>query len=72
MGTSPINTKWTKLTEIFTNKAQKDIWQLFVNDKDATSARWPNGNWNDGSVWDKTKSMAWPEKESFEQILMKS
>ena len=21
-----------------------------------TSARWPNGNWNDGSVWDKTRS----------------
>ena len=27
-----------------------------------TSARWPNGNWDDGSVWDKSKSMAWPEK----------
>jgi len=26
-----------------------------------SSARWPNGNWIDGSLWDTARSMAWPE-----------
>ncbi len=63
-GSEPITAKWTKHKgSIYKTKLDKDIWQLFVNDKSATSARWPNGNWYDGSVWDKTKSMAWPEKK---------
>lgn len=63
-GSEPITSKWKKHKgSIYKTKLDKDIWQLFVNDKSATSARWPNGNWYDGSVWDKTKSMAWPEKK---------
>ena len=62
-GSVPITTKWTKHEgNIYKTKIKQDIWQLFVNEKSMTSARWPNGNWYDGSVWDKTKSMAWPEK----------
>ena len=64
-GTELINTTWTKHKgNIYKATLKKDIWQLFVDNKSITSARWPNGNWYDGSVWDKTKSMAWPEKES--------
>ena len=63
-GTELIKTTWRKYDgNIYKAKIKKDIWQLFVNKKSMTSARWPNGNWYDGSVWDKTKSMAWPEKE---------
>lgn len=62
-GTKPIETKWTKHDgAVYKAKLKEDIWQLFVNEKSMTSARWPNGNWYDGSVWDKTRSMAWPEK----------
>ena len=63
-GTELIKTTWKKYDgNIYKAKIKKDIWQLFVDKKSMTSARWPNGNWYDGSVWDKTKSMAWPEKE---------
>ncbi len=63
-GTELIKTNWIKHDRnIYKAKIKKDIWQLFVDKKSMTSARWPNGNWYDGSVWDKTKSMAWPEKE---------
>ena len=60
-GTELIKTTWTKHKgDIYKAKIKKNIWQLFVDKKSMTSARWPNGNWYDGSVWDKTKSMAWP------------
>lgn len=62
-GTQLLEPKWEKHTgKIYKAKLKEDIWQLFVDKKSMTSARWPNGNWYDGSVWDKTKSMAWPEK----------
>lgn len=63
-GTELINTNWSKHENgIFKTKLKNDIWQLFVNDLSMSPARWPNGNWNDGSIWDKSKSMAWPEKD---------
>ena len=62
-GTVAINTKWKKYAgNIYQTTLSQPIWQLFVNDKSMTSARWPNGNWYDGSVWDKKNSMMWPEK----------
>ena len=62
-GTILLDLKWEKHSgSIYKASLKKDIWQLFVDQKSMTSARWPNGNWYDGSVWDKTKSMAWPEK----------
>jgi len=63
-GSETISTKWTKFNDnIWKTQILKPIWQLFVNGKSMYSARWPNGNWDDGSVWDKSKSMAWPEKK---------
>jgi hypothetical protein len=47
---------------IYQLKLQHPVWQLFVDGSSISSARWPNGNWNDGSIWDKKKSMSWPEK----------
>ena len=63
-GTVKLKGNWKKHQgSIYKAKIQQDIWQLFINGKDMTSARWPNGNWHDGSVWNKQESMAWPEKE---------
>jgi len=62
-GTVAIKNKWQHHNgNIFKTTLEQPIWQLFVNNKSMTSARWPNGNWYDGSVWDKDKSMMWPEK----------
>ena len=62
-GTVAIKQKWQKYSEnIYKTTLKQPIWQLFVGNKSMTSARWPNGNWYDGSVWDKTQSMMWPEK----------
>lgn len=63
-GSEPITSKWTRHNEnIFKTTPGKELWQLFVDGTSMSSARWPNGNWTDGSVWDKTTSMSWPEKE---------
>mgnify|MGYP001161664833 FL=1 len=62
-GTKTIDAKWNLYKDgIYKTKLKNDIWQLFANDLSMSPARWPNGNWNDGSLWDKTQSMAWPEK----------
>lgn len=62
-GSEKIKASWSKHKgNIYKTQLKKDVWQLFVDEKSMTSARWPNGNWHDGSVWDKSKSMAWPEK----------
>ncbi|MCK5175923.1 MAG: hypothetical protein KAR47_21190, partial [Planctomycetes bacterium] len=64
-GSTPISAKWTKHEgQIYRAKTEETVlWQLFVDGKSMCSARWPNGNWDDGSIWDKKKSMAWPEKD---------
>jgi len=62
-GSIPIKGDWVKQQEnIYALKINEALWQLFVDGKSISSARWPNGNWNDGSIWDKSSSMAWPEK----------
>ena len=61
-GTVPIQGKWFHYKDgVYHTQQTQPIWQLFVNGKSACSARWPNGNWDDGSIWDKQTSMAWPE-----------
>lgn len=62
-GSIPIDGDWKVYKgNIYQLKLDTPVWQLFVDDISISSARWPNGNWNDGSIWDKTKSMCWPEK----------
>jgi len=62
-GSVPISADWQRTQgNLFTTKTAVPVWQLFVNGRSMCSARWPNGNWDDGSVWDKTKSMIWPEQ----------
>ena len=63
-GSIPINTKWNRYKgQIYRTRLERPVWQLFVEGKSMSSARWPNGNWNDDSLWDSSQSMAWPEKE---------
>ncbi len=46
---------------IYKARLSTPISQLFVEGVSMSSARWPNGNWIDGSIWDKQKSMMWPQ-----------
>jgi hypothetical protein len=63
-GTKRLDLKWKKHEgNIYKAKLKTPVWQLFLDGKSMTSARWPNGNWYDGSVWNKSSSMAWPEKK---------
>lgn len=72
-GSVSISSVWEKYKgDIYQTKLDFPIWQLFVDGKSMSSARWPNGNWNDGSVWDKTKSMMWPNKGKFGNYFNKS
>jgi len=62
-GSVPIASRWTHYREgIYRTRLDRDVWQLFADGRSACSARWPNGNWDDGSIWDKARSMAWPEE----------
>ena len=62
-GSVPIRSTWVPYQgRIFMTKLEQPVWQLFVGKKSMSSARWPNGNWIDGSLWDTARSMAWPEK----------
>lgn len=62
-GSVEIDAQWTVYKgAIYMAKLKRPVWQLFINRKSLCSARWPNGNWLDGTIWDKTKSMSWPEK----------
>ncbi len=61
-GTKPIDSKWEKYEgDIYKTKINFPIWQLFVGEKSMCAARWPNGDWHDGSLWDNKKSMCWPQ-----------
>jgi len=61
-GSLPVDAVWRKHRDnIYVTRLTAPVWQLFVNNKSMTSARWPNGNWDDGSLWDKKKSMMWPQ-----------
>ncbi|MDP6040274.1 MAG: right-handed parallel beta-helix repeat-containing protein, partial [Candidatus Latescibacteria bacterium] len=52
-GSEEIVGAWEKYDgHIYKTTLVKDIWQLFVNDRAMTSARWPNANLHDGSAWD--------------------
>ncbi|MFI3320229.1 MAG: right-handed parallel beta-helix repeat-containing protein [Rikenellaceae bacterium] len=54
--------KWSKESDgVYSAPLKKAITQLFVDGKSMTSARFPNANWYDGSVWDKSISQIFPE-----------
>ena len=53
-GTVSINSDWQIYSgNIWKTSLEFDIWQLFVNRNEVVMARWPNANFEDGSIWDK-------------------
>ena len=53
-GTKPIGSTWEIHDgNIWKTQIDFDIWQLFMNRKEQVMARWPNANFDDGSIWDK-------------------
>ena len=56
-GTLPVTTKisdWSPMASrprIYSAKAQTDFWQMFVDGRMQTNARWPNALWSDWSVF---------------------
>ena len=58
-GARVIESKWNvHQGNIYKTKLDDEVWQLFVNEKAMISARWPNANWDDGSMFDQTVSWA--------------
>ncbi len=47
------STGWTLHSgNIYKTTLNTDIWQLYVDGELMIPARWPNGNFDDGSIWD--------------------
>ncbi|MGL1888963.1 MAG: DUF1565 domain-containing protein [Reichenbachiella sp.] len=64
-GTSPISTQWSlHENNIYKTTLSEDIWQLFVEDKMMTSARWPNANAWSMDMWDKENTWGHQEESS--------
>ena len=58
-GTTLIDAEWTPYSGgIWQANIDKDIWQLFIDSKEMVMARWPNANFEDGSIWDKNNYWA--------------
>lgn len=64
-GTVAINTPWVQHAgNIYKTQFNQDIWQLFIDDKVVMSARWPNAQFDDGSLWDMKKTWRHQAPES--------
>ena len=51
-GTMPIVSAWERHKgSIYKTRLDRDIWQLFLDDEILTTARFPDANWADGSIW---------------------
>ena len=51
-GSDLLPSKWTPWENgIWKQKINHEIWQLFINDKMAYVARWPNATFEDGKIW---------------------
>ena len=53
-GTVPLQSSWEVYSDnIWKVTLEFPIWQLFSNRQEMVMARWPNANFDDGSIWDK-------------------
>ena len=58
-GTKLISSAWSAHQgNIWKTQIDFDIWQLFLDRKEQVMARWPNANFDDGSIWDKENHWA--------------
>ncbi|MGF1726899.1 DUF1565 domain-containing protein [Photobacterium nomapromontoriensis] len=64
-GTVVIDTPWTvHRGNIYKTKVSSPIWQLFINNEMVMSARWPNAQLHDGSLWNMKKTWRHQAPES--------
>ena len=55
-----LNGEWVEYQNgIYQTNVSEDVWQLFVDLEEMIPARWPNANFTDGSVFNK--SISWAE-----------
>ncbi len=58
-GTILINSDWIEYSgNIWKTSIDFDIWQLFIDSDEMVMARWPNANFEDGTIWDKENNWA--------------
>ena len=58
-GTVLIDSHWSEYSgNIWKTTIDFDIWQLFVDSNEMVMARWPNANFEDGTIWDKENNWA--------------
>jgi len=58
-GTIPIRSQWVRHRgHIWKTRLERDIWQLFVDNKNMTLARWPNSRYWTEEFWDQSTSWA--------------
>ncbi|GAL03729.1 chitinase [Photobacterium aphoticum] len=64
-GTVAIDSPWVvHQGNIYKTQVRTPVWQLFVDGKMVMSARWPNAQFHDGSVWDMKKTWRHQAPES--------
>ena len=62
-GTEVLDVEWKKYKgDIYSAKLNFDVWQLFVDDKLADVARWPNASFDDGSIWNADLCMRYTDR----------
>ena len=53
-GTLKINSNWSEYSDnIWETTIEFDIWQLFVDYEEMIMARWPNADFENGTIWNK-------------------
>ena len=53
-GTLKINSNWSEYSDnIWETTIEFDVWQLFVDYEEMIMARWPNADFENGTIWNK-------------------
>ncbi len=61
-GTTKITSTWLQHNgNIFKTPVSKDIWQLFINDKEKVMARWPNTSFTNDAIFE---NLNWAEGDA--------
>jgi hypothetical protein len=62
-GCEPVEGTWSKWRDgIWRARLKFDTWQLFSGEKLVQVARWPNAQFDDGSIWNMETAMRWSDR----------
>ncbi|MBT3378426.1 MAG: hypothetical protein HN742_01710 [Lentisphaerae bacterium] len=65
-GTVPLDVSWERWRgQVYRAKLDRDIWQLFIDDRLVDVARWPNASLEDGSAWEMERAMRYVDRGTF-------